>query len=111
MRQTKIRRRTRYVQITEIGARALDQALDCSVSLVWFEILFRVWNTGKMTVELGNKTLTEMGVSRWAKYRAFETLRKSWTNSVKRQPRQSLQVTLLKRGCVACRKSNNGGVT
>ena len=75
------RRRNRYVQITETGAKALDQAVGCSAILVWFEILYRVWKTGKMTVELGNKTLGGMGVSKWAKYRALNRLEKARTDS------------------------------
>ena len=75
------RRRSRYVQITETGAKALDQAVDCSAILVWFEILYRVWKTGKMTIELGNKTLSGMGVSRVGKVSDFKPLGRSWTDS------------------------------
>ena len=94
------KRRNRYVQITETGVKALDQAVGCSAILVWFEILYRVWKTGKMTVELGNKTLGGMGVSRWAKYRALTSLEKAGLIRVERHLRQSSKVTLLKRGCI-----------
>jgi hypothetical protein len=90
----------RYVQLTELGAKAGFQALGCPLGMVWFEILYRVWKTGKTTVELGNKTLGQMGVSRWTKYRAFARLEKAGLIQVVKRDQKSLTIKLLKRGCV-----------
>jgi hypothetical protein len=92
----------RYVQITETGARGFE-ALGCPMALVWFEILYRVWKTKQTTIELPNKRLAEMGVSRWAKYRAVDRLERAGWIRVSRPIRKTPQVTVLKPGCVVFR--------
>ena len=70
------------------------------MGLVWFEILYRVWKDKKATIELPNGSLAGMGVSRWVKGRAVARLERAGSIQVKRIPRKSTQVTLLKRGCL-----------
>ena len=91
----------RYVQITETGAKGFE-ALGCSAAaaLVWFEILYRVWETGKTTIALPNKRLVEMGVTKWAKYRAVNRLEQTGWIAACRPHRKSMQITLLKPTCV-----------
>ena len=89
----------RYVQITETGAKGFE-ALGSSMALVWFEILYRVWKDKKVTIVLPNGSLAAMGVSRWVKARAVARLERAGWIQVKRTPRKSTQVTLLKSGCV-----------
>lgn len=93
----------RYVQITETGARGFE-TLGCSAALVWFEILYRVWKTGRTTIELPNKRLADMGVSRWAKSRAISRLERAGWIRVGRTPRKTPQITLLKPECVVFRR-------
>ena len=63
-RKTKQQPTERYVQITETGAKGFE-ALGCSAAaaLVWFEILTGLPGSGKTTISLPNKRLTEMGMS------------------------------------------------
>ena len=100
-RKTKQQPTERYVQITETGAKGFE-ALGCSAAaaLVWFEILYRVWEAGKTTISLPNKRLTEMGVSRWAKYRAVNRLEQAAWIAICRPPRKSMQITLRQSNCV-----------
>ena len=89
----------RYVQITETGVKGFE-VLGGSMGLVWFEILYRVWKDKKTTVGLPNKTLAEMGVSRWVKYRAVNRLEQAGWIQVIRPRHTTMQVTLLKPECV-----------
>ena len=99
----RVRRSTeRYVQITETGAKGFEM-LGCPAALVWFEILYRVWRTGKTTIDLPNKMLAEMGVSRWVKYRAIDRLEQAGWIQVSRPIRKTMQITLLRPGCVILR--------
>jgi hypothetical protein len=96
----------RYVQLTEIGAKAGFEALGCPAAIVWFEILYRAWKaeTEETPIELGNMTLSQMGVSRWVKYRALVQLERAELIRVVRRTRKSVVVELLKRGCIIPRK-------
>ena len=67
-------REDRFVRMTEKVAILGFQAVKCPAATVWFEILFRVWSEHRTTVELPNKRLAELGVSRWVKYRAIAQL-------------------------------------
>lgn len=89
----------RYVQITETGAEGFA-VLEGRMALVWFEILYRVWNNRSMTIKLPNGTLAEMGVSRWVKYRALRRLELAGWIGVERPNRKTVKVTLLNPGCV-----------
>jgi hypothetical protein len=91
----------RYVQITETGAKGFE-ALGCSAAaaLVWFEILYWVWEKGESTIALPNKRLAEVGVTRWAKYRAVNRLEQAGWIAVCRPRRKSMQISLLKPNCV-----------
>jgi hypothetical protein len=89
----------RYIQLTAVGARGFVIA-GAPAALVWFEILYRVWKTKKMTVGLPNGTLTEMGVPRWAKYRALRRLEQAGWIKVERRDRKTIRVTLLTAGCL-----------
>jgi hypothetical protein len=101
-KQSRRQESERFVLLTETGAKGFE-ALGCSAGLVWFEILYRVWKAKKTTIELPNKTLAEMGVSRWAKSRAVGHLERAGWLKVRRIPRKTIQVTLLKPGCVIFR--------
>jgi hypothetical protein len=89
----------RFIQLTETGAKGFG-GLGRSMGLVWFEILYRVWKTKNTTIGLPNQTLAEVGVSRWVKARAVARLERAGWIQVKRIPRKSTQVTLLKPECV-----------
>jgi len=97
-RQTK-----RYVQITEKGTRGFE-VLGSSAAPVWFEILYRVWRTGRTTIDLPNQTLAKMGMSRFAKYRAVRRLEQAGLIEVERAPRKTLRITLLSPECVVFRR-------
>jgi hypothetical protein len=100
-RKAKRQPTERYVQITETGAKGFE-ALGCSAAaaLVWFEILYRVWQEGTTTIALPNKRLVEMGVTKWAKYRAVNRLEQTGWIAACRPHRKSMQITLLKPTCV-----------
>jgi hypothetical protein len=89
----------RFVLITETAISGFV-ALGCPAAVVWAEILFRAWKDKTTTIKLPNQALADMGVSRWAKYRALNRLARAGWIQVERTPRKSVQVTLLKPGCV-----------
>ena len=93
------RQTERYVQITETGAKGFE-VLGGSAALVWFEILYRVWKAKKTTIDLPNGILTEMGVSRWVKYKAIDRLEQAGWIQIERQNGKTARVTLLNPGCL-----------
>jgi hypothetical protein len=88
-------RQDRFVMMTEKIAVLGFQAVKCPAALVWFEILFRAWSEHQTTVELPNKRLAELGVSRWVKHRALARLETHGVIRVTRRNRRSPLVTLL----------------
>jgi hypothetical protein len=92
----------RFVLLTAAGTKGFE-ALGCSAGLVWFEILYRVWKTKETTIGLPNTSLAEMGVSRFAKYRAVSRLERAGLIDVERVPRKTMRVTLLNPEFVAFR--------
>jgi hypothetical protein len=84
-----------FVKMSNAAAVAGYHALGCPGALVWHHIHYRVWAEGVPTVPLANRTLADMGVSRYVKYRALQSLERAGLIRVEHRRRRSPLVTLL----------------
>jgi hypothetical protein len=63
-------------------------------ALVWIQLLRLAFEEHSLEVRLSNARLAELGVDRWAKYRALEELEEAGLLEVTRQPGRATLVKL-----------------
>jgi hypothetical protein len=84
-----------FAKMSNGAAVAGYHALGCPRAIVWHYIHYRVWAEGVQTIPLANRTLVDMGVSRYTKYRALLSLEQAGLIRVEHRQRRSPLVTLL----------------
>jgi hypothetical protein len=89
------RSRQGFAKMPNEAAVAGYHALGCARALVWHYLHYRVWAEGVPTVPMSNRTLADMGVDRYTKYRALRCLERAGLIRVEHRGHRSPLVTLL----------------
>jgi hypothetical protein len=82
------RRKREFIQITHEQSERLDKA-NHAAEIVFRYLLFLNWKSPGRTIYLANGALSEKGVSRFAKCRALDNLKKLGLVRLKKRPHKS----------------------
>jgi hypothetical protein len=97
---TKKVRRARNEAFTMVPlqwAAEMTAATHSKKAMVGLWLLYKAWQTKSDTVTIANASLAGFGISRDLKLKALNQLEKAGLISIKRQPRRSPLVTLLRK--------------
>jgi hypothetical protein len=87
------RRKREFIQITREQAERLDNVSHVA-EIVFRHLMFLDWKSPGRTIKLGNGVLSLKGVSRYAKNRALDRLKKIGLIRLKKQSRKSPEVVI-----------------